>query len=118
MPGKRRLFDTIDSLMNWLFGLLILFVVLCFLTFVFETYVSLFSFLQILVNLFAGIEILVFAFEVILSITVWATDYNFSTGTMIWAFFRTALSAVMVVSLNFLNRVLENGLSISLSVNQ
>jgi len=118
MPVKRRLFDTIDSFMNWMFGLLVLFVVLCFLTFVFETDVSLFRVLQIVVNLFAGIEILVFTLEIVLSLSVWATDYNFSTKTMIWAFFRTALSALMVLALNILNKILENGLTISLSVNQ
>lgn len=118
MPVKRRLFDTVDSFMNWMFGLLVLFVVLCFLTFVFETEVTLFRFLQIIVNLFAGIEILFFVFEIILSLSVWATDYRFSTKTMIWAFFRTALSALMVLSLNLLNRIIENGLSLSLSINQ
>jgi len=118
MLGKRRLLDTVDSLMNWLFGLLVLFVVLGYLTFVFETDISLFKLLQIIVNLFAGIEILIFIIEFVLSLTVWATDYNFDTKTMLWAFCRTVLSTVLVLSLNLLNKMFESGLNISLSINQ
>jgi len=118
MPGNRRLLDTVDSLMNWLFGLLVLFVVLGYLTFVFETDISLFKLLQIIVNLFAGIEILVFALEFVLSITVWASDYSYNVKMMLWAFFRTLLSTLMVLSLNLLNKILESGLDISVSINQ
>jgi len=118
MPGKRRLLDTIDSLMNWLFGLLVLFVILSYLTFVFETDISLFNLLQIIVNLFAGIEILVFALEFVLLLSVWATNYQFNVKLMLWSLFRTLLSTLMVLSLNLLNKILESGLNITLSVNQ
>ncbi len=104
--------------MNWLFGLLVLFVVLGYLTFVFETDISLFNLLQIIVNLFAGIEILVFVFQVILSISVWATDYHYDVKTILWSFVRTVISTVLVLSLNLLNKILESGLDISLSINQ
>jgi len=104
--------------MNWMFGLLVLFVILSYLTFVFETDINLFKFLQIIVNLFAGIEILVFAFQVILSISIWATDYHYDIKTILWSFFRTLLSTVLVLSLNLLNKILESGLNISLSINQ
>lgn len=115
---KRRLLDTLDSFTNWLFGLLVLFVILCSLTFVFDTDISLFKLTQIIINLLAGIEIIIFVVEIILSISAWATDYSFSTGTMIWALIRTILSAAMVITLNLLNRILSSGVSVSLSINQ
>ena len=118
MPGKRRLLDTLDSLTNWLFGLLVLFVILCCLTFVLDTEISLFKFTQIIINLLAGIEIIVFILEIVLSLSAWATDYSFSARTMIWALVRTILSVAMVLFFNLLNRILVSGVGFSLSINQ
>lgn len=117
MLAKRRLFDTLDSLLNWMFGFYILMMILCALTFVFITDNSLFDLLQIIVNVLAGIQILAFVFQLVLSILIWTTDYTYPWGQMIWTLFRALISGALALFINLINRFLQNGIGFSLFFN-
>ena len=116
MIAKRRLFDTLDSLLNWIFAFTVLMAVACALTFVFETETALFDLLQIIVNALAAIQVAAFLFQFVLSIAVWSTDYNYPWAQMIWSLFRALIPTSFALVINLLNRVLLQGVGFSLLI--
>jgi len=111
---KRRILETVSQVMNWAFALLILAWILVAATYVFSVVDPFYELLAGIVNVLVWLQGIMFLLVLVLSFAVWATDYSFPVGLLIWSLVRTLLASLVLIVTYSLDRIAEKGIAFSL----